>query len=128
MTTQDLAGEITSYSLTMVTEVCINCGIPFAIPKNYQERLREKHTNFFCPNGHTQYYPGESDTEKLARQLRERDNQLAQTATAKIQLENQLNEANRKLKKVAAGQCPCCNKTYKHLASHMNKKHPEFKK
>lgn len=127
-TTQDLAGQLTNFSITMVTEVCINCGIPFGIPHNYQQRLKQTHENFHCPNGHKQHYVGQTEAEKLKEQLRRKENELTQTCAAKIQLESQLTKAQNKLKRVHAGQCPCCNKTYKHLTAHMKNKHPDFKK
>lgn len=121
MSTQDLAGRLTSFSITMVTEVCISCGIPFGIPLNYRDRLKETHESFKCPNGHGQYYPGESEKEKLSRELRKKENELAQKIAANIQLDNQLTKIKKDL---SNGKCPCCGKTYKHLANHMKNKHP----
>lgn len=126
-TTQDLRGELTSFSIEMFTEVCISCGIPFAIPKNYKDRLKVTHDTFYCPNGHSQFYPAETEAEKLKKEVVKKDGELAQLTSAKIQIENQLDKANEKLNKVAQGQCPCCDKTYKHLANHMSRKHPDLK-
>jgi hypothetical protein len=125
MTTKDLAGRLTTFSLTMVTEVCINCGIPFGIPRNYQKRLMDTNETFCCPNGHRQHYVNKSESQILKDKLRQKENELAQTTAAKIQIENQLDKANKKLQQVHEGQCPCCYKTYKHLAAHMKNKHPK---
>lgn len=128
MTSEDYRGTITSYSTNMVAEICCSCGIPFMISVNYQQLLKRTHQGFYCPNGHSQWYSGKNEADKLKDELRQKENELAQTVTAKIQIENQLDKANKKLKRVAAGQCPCCDKTYAHLSNHMAKKHPEFKK
>lgn len=128
MTAEEYRGTIKSYTTEMVAEICCNCGIPWLMPKNYRDMLVQTHDRFFCPNGHGQSYYGKTEAEKLKDQLRQKENELAQTVTAKIQIENQLDKANKKLKRVAAGQCPCCDKTYVHLSNHMAKKHPEFKK
>lgn len=129
MTAEEYRGTIKSYTTDMVAECCCNCGIPFLVPRNYYDMLKNSGTTFYCPNGHGQSYRvGESEAQKLKRQLQQKENELAQTVTAKIQIENQLDKANKKLKKVASGQCPCCDKTYVHLSNHMAKKHPEFKK
>jgi hypothetical protein len=127
MTTEDLRGNVKSYSVNMYTEVCISCGIPFAIPVDYKEMLKQKHTSFYCPNGHSQYYSGKTQAELLAEKLKQKENEIAQKITANIQLENQLDKANKKLKNVAAGKCPCCDKTFKVLSKHLANKHPEFK-
>lgn len=129
MTAEEYRGTIKSYTTDMVAECCCNCGIPFLIPDNYYKMLKRTGVSFYCPNGHGQHYSvGETEAQKLKRQLQQKENELAQATSSKIQLENQLNKANKKLKQVAAGQCPCCDKTYVHLANHMAKKHPEFKK
>lgn len=127
MTTNQFRGTQQTYSAVMVAEICCECGIPFMMPKDYQNDLLKTKRNFYCPNGHSQHYIGETEAEKLKRQLQQKENDLAQLGTAKIQLEDQLNKANRKLKRVNEGKCPCCDKTYKHLAAHMKNKHPDGK-
>jgi len=56
---------------TLCIEHCPNCGIAFAIPENYQQRRRRDHKTFYCPSGHTQYYPQESDIDKAKRETSE---------------------------------------------------------
>lgn len=127
MSTLDLRGNLTEYSVKLITEVCISCGIPFGIPTNYQQVIKDTHKSFYCPNGHGQHYPGKSNEEKLREELLQKKNEVAQLAASKIQIENQLDKANAKLSKVSKGECPCCGKLYKHLASHMKTKHPKGK-
>lgn len=67
------------------------------------------------------WQPAKSEAEKLQETVRQKENQIAQLQTAKIQLENQLT-------KVAAGKCPCCGKTFKLLQKHMANKHPQHLK
>jgi hypothetical protein len=55
-------------------EICIVCGVPFWITKSYQKKLYRCHNTFYCPNGHVQYYPGETDFEKLKKAQREIQN------------------------------------------------------
>lgn len=117
-----LAGEMTTWSLEAEIIVCCNCGIPFAVPKSYKSTLRKTHEWFYCPNGHQQHYSQETEAEKLARQLRQKENELAQKITANIQLESQLTKIK---KSVGQGKCPCCGKTYKHLQNHIKNKHPK---
>lgn len=58
MTTQDLAGELTSFSVSAVMMVCGKCGIPFSVPTNYHNKLRETGETWYCPNGHARVYDG----------------------------------------------------------------------
>jgi hypothetical protein len=124
MITLDNQRNVTySKTIVMVTENCSNCGILFAMPQDYIEEMRRTEKTFCCPNGHKLHY-SESEATKLKKQLQQKENELSNKVIQNIQLENQLNNVNKKLKKVAAGQCPCCGITFKHLAKHMANKHP----
>lgn len=117
-------------TITMITEVCCNCGIAFGMPSDFKDdcKANGKNKSFYCPNGHGQHYT-KSDAqiieEKLQRELRQKQNELANLASEKIQIEGELNKANRKLKRVHNGVCPCCNRSFDNLKQHMEKKHPE---
>lgn len=114
-------GQTTTFSIAAIMRVCPSCGIPFSIPESYFNKLKEHHVTFYCPNGHSMWQPAKSEAEKLQETVRQKENQIAQLQTAKIQLENQLT-------KVAAGKCPCCGKTFKLLQKHMANKHPQHLK
>ncbi len=51
--------------MTMYEQSCIRCGVRFSMPTELDNQLRNCHNTFYCPNGHKQYYPGKSETEKL---------------------------------------------------------------
>lgn len=107
--------------------VCYSCGMVFWVPGRWlKDRIADKKT-FYCPNGHSQSFVGESDKEKVARLKAELESSQAR-ATDLWNQQQKLATANRKLRKRAkAGVCPCCNRTFQELASHMAAKHPEFK-
>lgn len=48
---------------------CWSCGIPFAIPQEYQAMRRKDGRVFHCPNGHKCVYGG-GEVEHLKAQLR----------------------------------------------------------
>src|SRR5688572_5501683 len=75
-------------TLNMNVTHCPNCHIPFAISEEHEKELRESHKSFFCPNGHSQYYSQDNEAEKLRKELRRKEQELADTSIEKIQLRN----------------------------------------
>lgn len=121
-----MATIIFTKTLTLSVIECASCGIPFGITEDFEERRRNNHTGFYCPNGHSNYYAGKSEAEKLRDELKRKEQELADTAIQKINLQNQLAEKERKLKRVHNGVCPCCNRSFVNLQKHMKTKHPEI--
>lgn len=104
---------------------CSQCGIRFAVPAAWVQQRREDHTSWYCPNGHSQHWPQETDAEKWRREAQRLKQQLAQKddeiAAAELR--------TRKLtKRVSAGVCPCCHRTFRQLALHMKKQHPQLER
>lgn len=128
----------------LVVETCCNCHMQFAMPAELKQRLLDGRKNgeskpFYCPAGHIQIYIGESEADQLRR---ERD-RLKQDTTylegqrkrADEEAEHQRHRANgykgalaKTKKRVAAGVCPCCTRSFANLQRHMATKHPEFDK
>jgi len=53
---------------------CSQCGVSYWITEKHESHLRRCHNSFWCPNGHSQYFPGETDAErKIAKIQSERD-------------------------------------------------------
>lgn len=123
---------MTLFSIDMVVQTCVNkdCGISFAVPSWWDKGKRETRTTFYCPNGHPQSYCAESDLDKarrerdIARQQVARAEQEAAEALARAQ---KAERAEKRLKKRAsAGTCPCCQRTFSNMATHMKNQHPNF--
>lgn len=109
---------------------CGECGIEFHVPERWDNARREDHVTFYCPNGHSRVYSGESKAEKLQRELNNAKQQIAraedEARLAKLQADA-AERSNRSLKKRAsAGNCPCCKRTFSNMARHMKHQHPEF--
>jgi len=54
-------------------ETCVKCNVIYWITTKHQQRLKECKNIFYCPNGHQQFYKGETDAQKvenLERELR----------------------------------------------------------
>lgn len=107
---------------------CANCNLPFGVPEDFEERKRKTHEEFYCPNGHNNYYPYDNEAEKLRKELKRKEQELADEAIKKIQMQNQLEEVNRKLRRLKNGVCPCCNRSFHNLQQHLKNQHPEFVK
>jgi hypothetical protein len=120
------------------------CGVPFGMPENWINSFKKTHNEFYCPAGHSNYFPGKSKEERLADDLAEAQRKLTQEKCAVVNLRESLGrtqserdrqarlkrENARKLKRVCVrvshGVCPCCNRTVRQMAAHMASKHPEY--
>ena len=52
-----IAGKKFVIGMAMVTEECAECHMFFAVSQDFQDRRIKDHKGFFCPNGHSLYYP-----------------------------------------------------------------------
>ena len=110
---------------TFIARTCSECGCQFAITDVFEGKLRDSHATFYCPNGHARHFPQDNETEKLRKELKRKEQELADTSIEKIQLRNQIADRDKKLKRLTNGVCPCCNRTFSNLHQHMKKQHPE---
>lgn len=117
---------------------CGQCGEPFQISSDLEQVLRRSSQTFYCPHGHQRYFPqGETKEAKLQREV----NRLKQNAAyledcrreANARADKERHRANgykghatRISKRVKAGLCICCNRTFQDLQRHMASKHPTF--
>jgi hypothetical protein len=124
-------------SLTLVEITCCNCFTHFAMDKDLNQRLRSTGGTFYCPNGHGQVYT-ESEVQRLQKQLNSTKKQLtwAEEIATRARLEAKTvkrekaaikGQLTKTRNRIANGVCPCCHRTFKQLAAHMNNKHPDFK-
>lgn len=117
--------------LQMETITCCRqgCGLTFAVPTRWREKRREDHTEFYCPNGHPQHFTGETEAERLRREvaIQKRRAELMEAAAAKAHREAVKVKATLKKERgrVGNGVCPCCNRTFANLQRHMRGQHPE---
>lgn len=129
----------TTYAYTSQLTIieCANCHMDFGIPEGLFRTRRDDHRMFYCPLGHSNYYPGKSDAEKLRAELdasrriaaneRERrqraEDRERNTEYRRRAAQGQVTKIKRR---VGRGVCPCCNRTFVDLARHMAGQHPEF--
>ena len=112
-------------TINYVEMICGECGIVFHIPAVFQKERKELGKGWHCPNGHPRVYR-ETDVDRLEREVSKERN-------LRLHFERKTEEAEKALsrikKRVHAGICPECNRTFSNLAAHMKTKHsPQLKK
>lgn len=119
---------------TLRTIECGTCGVWHAIPETLYQKCLQEGGYWHCPNGHSRGFSEGSIYNQLKEEKKRRERAEARTKAAreKAALAERRRAAqkgiNTKLKKrIAAGVCPCCNRTFKQLAVHMKNKHPDYK-
>lgn len=133
---------MTTMFLTLGTFTCANCGLAFGLTAEFEAKRRKDKQSFYCPNGHSQYFPGETDEQKQIRQLREqlaakeRDRAAAESGrqvwrqraeSTERRLRGTKAVVTRMRKRAAAGVCPVegCKRHFANLQRHIATKHPE---
>lgn len=111
--------------LKFISVECADCGVPFALTARLHKEMKNSHRTFFCPHGHHNYYPGETEAEKLRKELKRKEQEVADEVIRRLNTEDAFAKAERKLKRIHNGTCPCCKRSFKNLQRHMQSKHPE---
>lgn len=132
---------VKTYTGTLVIEDCCTCHITFGITRAMYNWLQSRtDENFYCPNGHPQHYTGKSDeqiakdeklrADRAENQLRYTREQLAASRdvakAADYRARAYKGQITKARRRVGNGVCPCCQRTFPQLASHMADKHPDY--
>lgn len=113
-------------SFTIEEVECCSCGHVIFMTDDFMTRRKRDHNSWYCiACGTNQSWRGESDIDKIRR---ERDAYKQREETIRADLEATRKKMERLNKRVTRGVCPCCNRTFKQLATHMKNKHPELVK
>ncbi len=115
---------------------CYTCGVRFGIGEDlYRRVVKRKEGSVYCPScGNRTCWTGKTDEQKKIEQLEnklkwemeqvERKNRYLEDA--KNSLRSTKGVVTKLKKRASAGVCPCCNRTFKQLAQHMENKHPGY--
>lgn len=128
MTTMTYTGELA------VTQCW--CGIHHAVPASLLAERKRVGGQIFCPLGHSGVFKG-TENDRLKQQLRdmetrlthardERDWERDRRASVERSLAATKGVLTKTRRRVAAGVCPCCHRTFQQLARHMAGQHPEY--
>jgi hypothetical protein len=120
-------------TVVLVDTSCVECGITFAVPDWWQQARRNDGKGFYCPNGHSLVYGRNTLEKRLAAAEQARDSARAYARSVQDQ-----NDAERRAhaatkgqltkvrKRVQAGVCPCCTRSFQNLSRHMAGQHPDY--
>jgi predicted trehalose synthase len=133
-----------SITITHVSELttmtCAKCGGGYAIAESFRSeasRIGNFTQGWHCPYCQTRWSYGESDADKLKAQIgrlqtdiERKEAEKRDYAERNARLVASRNACrghfNRVCRRIKAGVCPCCNRTFSNLASHMKTKHPDM--
>lgn len=115
--------------------VCYHCALRFGIPSDlYRRAVINAVGGVHCPACGQETVWRESEASRTIRQLEQKlkweAEESARQKNRKEELEASLSAHKGMLtklrKRVGAGTCPCCNRTFKQLSAHMAQKHPDY--
>jgi len=125
-----------SVTVTIEPLSCGACGVWFGLESSMYRSRRQDGQRFYCPRGCAISW-SDFENARLKRELeeqkrfakwaderaesarRERDHQKARAAVYRGHL-------TRVRRRIGNGVCPCCKRTFKQLAAHMERQHPEY--
>lgn len=122
--------------LTVVS--CSSCHVTYAIPTSFYksalkwrgDRTDGRGWKICCPFGHTWWYVGETETEKLRRIANEARHRAAAERDLRQHTERKLaaqkGATTKARKRHADGVCPCCKRSFKQVREHMARMHPDY--
>ncbi len=121
----------TTYTTTLDLFYCSQCGVPFGLEANFEHRARSKRTTFYCPNGHSQWFPGQTDSARrkdAERRERATRELLAAEERSHRTTRGHVTRKKKDLEKVRAGVCPVdgCHRHFENLERHIASKHPSY--
>jgi phage/plasmid primase-like uncharacterized protein len=113
-----------------LTEInCGACGGTYAISERYRLHREQKAGFWHCPYCQTTWGYAKGDLqrtqEELAAERTRHQGTIARLNERTAELEKAEKAAKRIRKRVQAGLCTCCNRTFQNLARHMASKHAD---
>lgn len=132
--------RVTAYTEIGIVELrvedCPNCGVLYGFTTDFEQRRRNDGKSWHCPNGHTiSYSTTEVDRQRKRAERAEREAEYARASRDSWRDQAQAAERSRIATKghltrlrrrIAAGVCPCCQRTFSNVHRHIKGQHPEW--
>lgn len=115
-------------TITLTKIDCGECGGTYAINEARRQKCAQDGSSWTCPYCRVYWgYSNNNENARLKQQLEQKERELRSAKCDIINERLAKEQADRKLKRVNRGVCPCCNRSFQNLARHMSTKHPEKK-
>lgn len=130
------ANQQVQFTVALNWHECPTCGIGYGITPDFEQRRQNDGESFYCPRGHTASYHT-SELDRVKKQLaaveydrdfqkEQRENERRAKEHAQASARTSRGHLTRVKKRIAAGVCPCCKRTFGDLARHMAGQHPTY--
>jgi hypothetical protein len=114
---------------TFETTECCMCGVNFAMTSTLMKQRRYDAKEFYCPNGHSMVFK-DGERARLIRERQEAEARANLEASRANTARQELAKAEKKMvrlkRRVAAGVCVECKRSFPNVARHMKSKHPDL--
>lgn len=116
-----------TYTGTLQITTCW-CGIALAMPVDLYLQAKRHGKTCWCPLGHKFVFSDTDDAkiDRLEKRLQATRDLVHAEERSHAATRGHLTRARKKAERVAAGVCPCCNRTFQNLARHMHGQHPDY--
>ena len=125
---REMMGELTHIH-------CITCGVEYGLPNTLLQHHQDYGGYHHCPNGHQQGWDKDNcgisgvrrERDRLKQRLAQKDDEIqAAHADARKTAAAYKGQITKMKKRASAGTCPCCNRTFQNVSTHMKRQHPSF--
>lgn len=125
-------GAALQLEVTLTSIDCGVCGGVYAITERHRSWCQQNGKAWHCPYCQTGWgFVGNGEVDRLKKELdaerSRKQSALERANEAEQNLAQALRKEARLKRRIAAGTCPCCQRTFKQLAAHMSRQHPDYK-
>ena len=88
-----------THTQTLENQICVACGVVFAVTAHYDRRRQKDHATFHCPNGHKQNYVVKTtkDPDELQTEIDKLKTENKELRTNNIRLSAQVDQLEAQL-------------------------------
>lgn len=80
---------------------CSTCYVQFSVSDEHERKLRQCHNTFYCPSGHSIWFPGETDKallDKANGQIVGKNREIDYLSRSNVEMKNRLEKIEKRRK------------------------------